>query len=344
MAQITTNLKVLLLNAENLFLLSDDELNPDHLKLDEARWKRLSTSVYDNKSLLKTKALASVILEENPDLILFCEIGGLESLKNFNRLFLNDGYSAALVEGNSDRNIDIGYLVRKNIGFYFDLVSNKTRPINYLYPHERVGLEQESFPGMGKNPPTSHKFSRDAAELHLFLNSRDNPFLVLVLTHLKSRLDPDGIDPSGFERRQAELRTLIEIYGELEARFENKVPIMVAGDFNGQAGKNITDLEFSELYKRTRLEDVCELASLPTDQRATYYQVSRGHKVDGRQLDYCFLSPALAPHLKKDSVRVYRYKDHLGIPMDPPTTLDAKLLLPSDHYPLVFELQNLPVY
>lgn len=343
MAQITTNLKVLLLNAENLFLLSDEQLHADHLKLDESRWQRLSTSVYDNKSLLKTKALARVILEEDPDLVLFCEIGGLESLKNFNRLFLNDTYSAALVEGNSDRNIDIGYLVRRNVGFYFDLVSNKTRLINFLYPHERVGLQQESFPGLGKTP-TSHRFSRDAAELHLFLNSRENPFLVLVLTHLKSRLDPDGIDPHGFERRQAELRTLIEIYEELETRFDRKTPIVVAGDFNGHAGKNITDLEFAELYRRTRLEDVCELAQLPTDQRATYYQVSRGHKVDGRQLDYCFLSPALAPYLKKDSVRVYRYKDHLGIPMDPPTTLDAKLLLPSDHYPLVFELQGLPVF
>lgn len=344
MASITTNLKVLLLNAENLFLLSDRELTPDHLKLDEIQWQKLSTSVFDNKSLLKTKSLARAILEEDPDLIMLCEVGGLESLRNFNRLFLHDRYSTALVEGNSDRNIDIGFLVRKSSGYYFDLVSNKSRPINYLYPHERQSLAA-GYPLPGaKAVVQSHRFSRDAAELHLFLQNRDQPFLVLVLAHLKSRLDPEGIDPQGFERRQAEMKTLLEIYLELENRFQGRVPIAVAGDFNGQAGRGAHDQEFAEIYRKTQLQDVCELGGLKPEDRATYYQVGRNHKVDGRQLDYCFLSPNLAAYLKKESVHVYRYKDHLGIPQDPPTTLEAKSLLPSDHYPLVFELIGLPVF
>jgi hypothetical protein len=340
---ITTNLKILLINAENLFLLSDQEISHDHLKLDEGQWQRLSTSVYENKSLLKTRALAHAILEENPDLILLCEVGGLESLRNFNRLFLNDQYSAALVEGNSDRNIDVGFLVRKGLGYYFDLVSNKNRSINYLYPHERQSLAAGMATAGGKTIQ-SHRFSRDAAELHLFLHNRDNPFLIFLLTHLKSRLDPDGIDPNGFERRQAEMRTLLEIYEDLERRFDGKVPILMGGDLNGQAGRHAPDLEFSEIYQRTKLEDVCELAKLPHENRATYYQVGRNHKVEGRQLDYCFLSPTLAPYLKTESVHVYRYRDHLGIPLDPPTTLEAKTLLPSDHYPLVFELVGVPVF
>lgn len=342
MQPLRTHLKVLLLNAENLFLLSDRELTPAHLEIDESQWQRLSTSVYANKSLFKMRALARAILDQDPDLILLCEVGGLESLKNFNRLFLQDRYLTALTEGNSERNIDVGFLVRKNLGFYFDLVSNRNRSLHYLYPHERQSLA-EGIQTINGKPIQSHRFSRDVAELHLFLRDREHPFLVFLLTHLKSRLDPDGIDPNGFERRQAEMRTLLEIYREMETRFSGRVPIAVAGDFNGQAGRHAPDLEFSDIYQQTKLEDVCELAGVLSENRATYYQVGRHHKVEGRQIDYCFLSPALAPHLKKESVLVYRYKDHLGVPLDPPTTLDAKLLLPSDHYPLVFELVDLPL-
>ena len=269
------------------------------------------------------------------------EVGGLESLSNFNRLFLQEKYSPVLVEGNSNRNIDVGYLVRKNMGFYFDLVSNKNRPIQFLYPHERDLVA--SGRGEQFKIPASHKFSRDVAELHLFTRDREKPFMVLLLTHLKSRLDPEGIDPNGLERRQAELQALISIYNEAETRTRGKIPLLVAGDFNGNASKKNTDPEFKTLYEKTQLLDVCELANLSQEERATYYQVGRHSHVEGRQIDYCFLSPAASPLLETESVKIFRYKDHLGQIMDPPTTLDAKALLPSDHYPLIFSLKNVPV-
>ncbi len=335
------SLKVMLLNAENLFLLSDQTLTAEHLNLEAHQWNRLSTSVYENKPLEKAKTLGRVIREVSPDILLLCEVGGLESLQNFNRLFLNEEYSPALIEGNSDRNIDVGFLVRKNIGFYFDIISNKNRSINYLYPHEKQSVEN-GYP-LKKAVNGSHRFSRDVAELHLFQKDREKPFLIFLLTHLKSRLDPEGIDPNGFERRRAELHTLLEIYKELEGKFQSQVPICVAGDFNGNASSSQTDSEFQELYKSTELQDVCDLAKIPTDQRATYYQVGRSSKTEGKQLDYCFLSPSLKKHLDSASVQVYRYKGPLGLPSDPPTTLEAKLLLPSDHYPLVFSLSHIPL-
>lgn len=335
------NLKVMLLNAENLFLLSDQTLTPEHLKLDAAQWNRLSTSIYENKPLEKAKALGRMILEESPDLLLLCEVGGLESLQNFNRLFLQEQYSPALIEGNSDRNIDVGFLIRKDLGFYFDIISNKSRSINYLYPHERQSVET-GYP-LKKAVAGSHRFSRDVAELHLFQKDREKPFLVFLLTHLKSRLDPEGIDPNGFERRRAELHTLLEIYKELEEKFQNQVPICVAGDFNGNASSFQTDIEFQEIYSSTQLKDVCELAKLSPEQSATFFQVGRSSKTDGKQLDYCFLSPTLSPYLDPTSVAVYRYRGPQGNPQATPTTLEAKLLLPSDHYPLVFQLKNIPV-
>lgn len=330
-------MKFMWLNAENLFLLSDQVLKPEHLKLDEHQWQKLSTSIFDNKPLQKTKQLAQVILEKSPDILMLCEVGGLESLKNFSTLFLGDTYSPALIEGNSDRNIDIGFLIKKDLPFYFDINSNRHRLLHFLYPHERENLE---VPDIGKGgKPASHKFSRDVAELHLFVKDKEKPFLIILATHLKSRLDPDGIDPSGFQRRQAELKTMLEIYQEIDARFQKKVPMILAGDLNGNASHTDTDVEFHPIYKNTSLKDVGELAGLALEKRATYYQVGRNSRSEGKQLDYCFLSPAAQPLFDPNKLDFYRYKDHMGLEMDPPTSLDAKLNLPSDHYPICFELK-----
>jgi exonuclease III len=338
----TTNLKFCLLNAENLFLMFETLPSKDQVRgLNESQWQRLSVSVYENKSLKKCLEIAQTLKEINADIIMLCEVGGFESLKNFNHLFMDDAYSPCLIEGNSERNIDVGFLIRKNSDFYFDLQSNKNRPINYLYPHERQSL-LNGYPVKGGKVTGSHKFSRDVAELRLFTTDREKPFLTILLAHLKSRLDPDRIDPNGFERRQAELRTLIEIYQELEA-VHPELPIMVAGDFNGQAGAQNTDEEFKDLYALTKLSDVLEVAQLPLDQRATFYQVRNGGKADGRQIDFAFLSPALQALLKPGSTKVYRYKDEMGMERDVPRNMEAKLHLPSDHYPIFFEIENIKI-
>lgn len=330
-------IKFSLINTENLFLLFDVPFQKDFLKLDEIQWQKLSTSVYDNKPLKKTKELAAAFIEINADIFMLCEVGGLESLKNFNEHFLNNQYSPVLIEGNSDRNIDVGFLIKKNLPFYFDILSNKNRPINYLYPHERALTPEEQ-----KNvlQTSSHKFSRDVVELRLFQNDREKPFLMLLLTHLKSRLDPDRIDPNGFERRRAELETLVEIYNELE-KANPQTPILVCGDFNGNASAQDTDEEFKAIYQKTKLKDVFEITGLSKEERATYYQVKSGSRTEGRQIDYCFAPPSVSTNLNPKTTYVYRYKNELGLAHDIPYNLDAKLNLPSDHYPIIFELENL---
>lgn len=325
------------LNAENLFLLSDQVLTAQHLKLDEVQWQKLSTSIFDNKPLQKAKHLAKIILDKAPDVIALCEVGGIESLKNFNSLFLGDTYSPALIEGNSDRNIDLGFLIKRDVPYYFDIASNRNRLLNFLYPHERENLE---VPDVGKAGKTSHKFSRDVVELHLFKKDREKPFLVILAAHLKSRLDPEGIDPYGFQRRQAEMKALLEVYDELQLRFKRSIPVIIAGDLNGNASSQETDQEFKALHS-TDLKDVGELAQFPLDKRSTYYQISRNNRPEPKQLDYCLLSAQAQPLLDLNSIDFYRYKDHLGQAMDPPTSLDAKLNLPSDHYPIYFELKNI---
>ena len=325
------NLKVAFLNAENLFLLFDSPPGKDVLKMDEAQWQKLSSSIYENKPLSKLKELASAIKDINADILMLCEVGGPESLKNFNELFLDSMYSTALVEGNSDRNIDVGFLIKKELSFYFDLTSNKNRSINFTYPHEK-----------NQNPMPVHRFSRDVAELRCFTKSADEPFLIFLLTHLKSRLDPEKKDPNGFERRKAELKTLLEIEQEIEQKFPN-VPLVVAGDFNGNAGLLNTDEEFKIIYQMTQLKDILEIVNIPATDRATFYHIKPLNKSEGRQIDFCFLTPLAAKNLKANSCSVYRYKDEFGFKIDIPQSLEAKIKLPSDHYPLVFEFENLKI-
>ncbi len=331
------NLKFGLFNAENLFLLFDQPIPPHFEKLSEPQWQKLSSSVYENKPLGKCLQIAELIKENDPSVMMFCEVGGVESLKNFNEMFLNSQYLVALIEGNSDRHIDVGFLIKKTDAFYFDLITNKNRPLNFLYPHENTSINT-GYPTKG----TTHFFSRDCAELRLFKNNRAHPFLIILLTHLKSRLDPERIDPGGTERRSAELRTAIDLYKEICA-LHPQVPVLFAGDMNGFAGLPQTDAEFACIYAETDLQDVLEIANVSLEHRSTFFQIKNGAKVDAKQIDYCFIPAQLKPHLKNESALVYRYKDEFGFALDAPRTLEHKSRLPSDHYPLFFTLENLKI-
>lgn len=333
----TIDLKLGLFNAENLFLLFDQPLPPHYQKLAEPQWQKLSNSVYENKPLNKCLEIAQLIKESDPDIMMLCEVGGIESLKNFNELFLDANYSVALIEGNSDRHIDVGFLIKKNTDYYFDLISNKNRPLNFLYPHESTSVKT-GYPIKG----TTQFFSRDCAELRLFKTHRDQPFLIILLTHLKSRLDPERIDPGGVERRTAELRTALDLFKEVQGEHPT-VPVIFAGDMNGFAGTPETDAEFVSIYTETDLQDVLELASVTLEKRSTFFQIKSGSRVDGKQIDYCFLPQSLKPHLRSESAYVYRYKDEFGFSLDTPRTLEHKNRLPSDHYPIFFSLENLKV-
>ncbi len=333
----SVNLKFCLYNVENLFLLFDQPVPKNFEKMEEVQWQKLSTSIYENKPLFKLQHLARTIRDANADIVMLCEVGGIESLKNFNTLFLNSEYSPILIEGNSDRNIDVGYLIRKNQSFYFDLLTHKNRDLNFLYPHEIQSKE--------KNYPVkviSHKLSRDCAELRLFSREIEKPFLIVLLTHLKSPLDPERIDPNGTERRSAELKTCLEIYTELAKQFSD-CPIIFAGDFNGQASSANTDREFVPLHQTTTLKDIFELANVNSDNRYTFYQVRSGLRSDGRQIDYCFIDEKFKHHLNLASVAVCDYKDEFGSSIKKPETLEQKMALPSDHYPIVFTLDNIKI-
>lgn len=334
-------LRLVVYNVENLFVLVDE---PDSERVVsiingdlEKEWQSVSVSTTPNKPLRQLKGVAQAIREMHPDILMLCEVGGLESLRNFSKYFLDGEYTPYLIEGNSDRGIDLGYLVRSNLSFKYDLVSHKHRSIEFLYPHERQSLQTGyADQKLAKNP--THKFSRDVLELRVF--SADGRIaLICLLVHLKSQLDRDRIDPMGRDRRRAELEKLVKIYQEIENENNYRVPIVLSGDFNGAANGSLRDPEF-EALSQSSLKEVLEIAGVPEEERFTHMQIQPwGNRSVNRQFDCMFVNQVLQPYVIATETKVYRYHDEFGLKIEIPRTLTEKRLLPSDHYPVVTEVQ-----
>lgn len=331
------HLRVAQINAENLFLFFDTNLPANWKSLPEKEWQRLSRASVPNKSLKKTAWLAQSLMEIDADLVMVNEVGGEESLSNFARYFLDDKYKAMVIEGNSDRGIDVGYLIKRDLPVTTELHTNKNRPIHFLYPHE-IASNAHFEKSAPEKVLKSHYFSRDCAELRVFKPGATSPILVILLVHLKSKLDPDGIDPEGRDRRAAELKTVVEIY--IEIRRENpETPMIVAGDFNGIAHRQKGEREFQPLFESTDLENVFALLNKSEQESMTQIQFGRGNSWM-LQIDYIFVSEGLKQHLVPEGTFAFRYRSDLGVQLGIPQTLDQRLVLPSDHYPVVATFKN----
>ena len=165
--------KIATFNAENFYLLLDRKYSQaDFEGLVEDAYMAMNFSIYNpNKERTKIAAIAQTILEEDFDFVGLCEVGGMETLANFNRYYLGDRYDCYLHEENSHRGIFVGALVRKG---RFDSV--RARNVRGAFSRNllRVSLRQ------GKT------------RLRLFV------------VHLKSQHGPD----MGIEQRMAEVLQL----------------------------------------------------------------------------------------------------------------------------------------
>lgn len=330
-------LRVVVFNVENLFVLMDNDSGQPLESVTERQWQKFSSSTTPNKPIAQVRDLARTIRDMDPDILMLCEVGGRESLVNFSRRFLGDEYVPHLIEGNSDRGIDLGYLVRRRLPFTYDLISHKHRSIDFIYPHERQSKES-GYGYIQSARLTSHRFSRDVLELRVFDGASDEPALIILMVHLKSPLDRDRIDPGGKDRRRAELEKLVKIHNEIHAEFQGRVPVLLGGDFNGSAALPAPDAEFEALYRDTALKDCLEIANVARDERFTYQQFHRNHPGLNRQIDYLFVPPELAARVNAAETWVFRFRDETGMTMPIPRNLNEKRLLPSDHFPVILTL------
>lgn len=166
-------IRVASFNAENFSLLLDRPLTREELEaLDEEAYQAMNASIYNpNKERRKIAEVARTILAQDFDVVGLCEIGGMETLSAFNRLYLGGRYQAYLHEENSKRGIFVGALVK-----------------------------QDRFPWVrAANVPGA--FARNLLKLSLGL---DEGGLEIFVVHLKSQFGQDR----GIEHRMKEIARL----------------------------------------------------------------------------------------------------------------------------------------
>lgn len=271
----------------------------------------------------KCRSLAKAILEIDADIMALSEVGGEESLASFCELYLDDKYHHSLIKGNSDRGIELGYLVKKGLPYTFEHLTHRNSEIPLDYKTDDPMLQAPWF------------MSRDIAELRILKEGA--PKLIVLNVHLKSRLDVEGLDNESTMRRRAEVELLVDSYNAIDKKFNSEVPIIITGDFNGYARPK-GHPEFERIHSETELVDVLEVMKLPQDQRASHVYFDRLKTPIQDQLDYLFLPPVLQSKVITKSSGLYFYKDEAGIPYRRPQFPHEGYALPSDHLPIVAHL------
>ena len=131
-----SSLRIAQWNIENLFIYMDRFSGEKLLDLTEGQWQSLSMASVKNKSLKKLRQIQEVIAEISPDILMLNEVGGKISLDNFIHYFLDDCFYPQILEGNSDRGIDVAYLIRKGLPFQSKIDTYKDYPIPLVYPSD----------------------------------------------------------------------------------------------------------------------------------------------------------------------------------------------------------------
>jgi len=176
---VESSLNIASFNAENFYLLLDADYSREELEaLDEDDYLAMNSSIFNpNKERGKIAEIARTILEGDFDLVGLCEVGGMETLAAFNRLYLGGAYDCFLHEENSRRGIYVGALAKKG-----------------------------RFPG-ARARNMEGDFSRNLLRLDLGPAASN---LEVFVVHLKSQYGED----KGLEQRIWEVERLCSLVGE----------------------------------------------------------------------------------------------------------------------------------
>lgn len=278
------------------------------------------------KSLDKVKWMAKTIIDIGADIYMLTEIGGIESLDYFNDVYLESKYLSIIQKGNSNRGIEVGFLVRKDLPYKYNHYTYKNHPINFLYPHEREKKELI----------TSHKMSRDISELQILEPSSKKVISIILLIHLKSHLDKDNIDAHGNLRREAEAKFVAKVYKKLNSKYPD-TPIFISGDFNNCLFDE-SNWDLAPL-RELPLTDILELIEEPRERRITHVHFDREGNPQDHQLDYILIPKEFISSFNLNESGTYLYRDQYGNRLAIPREHYHRYALPSDHFPVVADLR-----
>ena len=309
---MSKHFKIMVLNAQDLFIFIDKYRGDSPQEMTEIQWQLSSSSLLMNKPKEKCELLALNILENNPDVVMLTEVGGMESLRNFSTIFLKDEYVPMTLPSNSDRGIDLGFLVKKENKFEYELIT-----------HVQFKL-----------PAPYYRFSRDVLGLKLIHEGVLKA--VFLNVHIKSKLDLNRNDFQGRGRRIAEINALLDIYKNFS---KQEIPVFIGGDFNGHAGPDACEEEFRAIHE-TDLVDISLYSGIPADDRFSYVYFNKGGQRYPQVIDYLFVSKKYLHLIQKEECYFPRYKNKEGSLIPIPSRYEHKNFLPSDHYPFLVTLRD----
>lgn len=305
-------LKIYQLNCQDLYLFMDKYNGEDLETLHPPKWQLFTSSFFPNKSLKQLYELKEMILDLDPDVLSLTEVGGPESLENFNHFFLEDKYKVYCEPSNSDRGIDLGYMVKKDLKYKVEIKN-----------HVKKRLEN------GK------KFSRGVMELRLSLD--ESYVYINFLCHLKSKLNLKRVDFEGRGQRSAEINFLRDLYLKTSSKYD-KIPISISGDFNGIIFEDETEEEFLPLLSATNLKDVFDLQNKPIELRMSYCYFNRQGSRYPMQLDYFLIDEKFSSLIDKETT-LLGFKPPYTDTFELPNSMKEKRDLPSDHFALLIKLK-----
>lgn len=265
---------------------------------------------------------AKAILESELDVVALQEVENIAALDEFNERYLGGAYKTLLIEGNDPRGIDVAFLVKKDIPFQVEQRSHKG----------------ETWRDPVQGGATANIFSRDLTSLVVRAPGRAQPLFVLLGTHLKSKRDRAG-DPESAVLRRAQVERAAEVAARYRAEFGEDVPLMLAGDFNGDLNEGP---EFAPLWE-AGLVNSLDLGEKPLrgEERVTHTYHPKDGPAHAAQMDGVLISKSLAALVRRSEV--YRYKNPDGSLKAIPRTYKEREGNPSDHFPLLVTLDFQPL-
>lgn len=160
----------------------------------------------------KTEMIARRVTEMDVDILAVQEVEDIDTLKYFNKQYLNSMYRyQVLVEGNDPRLIDVGLLSKFPIGG----ITSWQRATHPDQPEEPV-------------------FGRDLLEVEILDTARQNTLFTIYNNHLKSNLTLPGQNKTeeekkNKERRRRQAETISTI---VKSRMGNGGKFIILGDMN----------------------------------------------------------------------------------------------------------------
>ncbi len=281
--------KAAILEAETTFPLDDPKAH---------RFRTYRGRLVKGKEPAERQEIAQRIKTMDVDLLAVQEVEDVETLRHFSSEDLGGMYRwSVLIEGNDPRLIDLGLLSRLPIG----AVTSWQHAVHPDQPSEPV-------------------FGRDALEVEVLTEARDDVLVRVFNNHLKSHFVPHDQDPvTGTEAANATRRRQAETLEDIVAsRIGPDGRYVVLGDMNDPPGSEylrpltassraplVDALTDPEETRPAKDDDPA-----PTTKAWTHRYRPSGEPARYELFDHIWLSPSLAERQRK--AMIDRRKEHGG--------------------------------